>query len=144
MADIFTTMKISASAMAAQRTRLNVISANVANVETTRTPEGGPYRRQEVVFSTSQEGFAGNLERALRDSVRGVEVAEIRASAEPPRVIYDPGHPDADGEGMVAMPNVDILEEMVDMMTAAKAYEANVTVIKSAKRMALKALDIGR
>lgn len=144
MADIFTTMKISASAMAAQRTRLNVISANVANVETTRTPEGGPYRRQEVVFRTSQEGFAGNLERALRDSVQGVEVAEIRASAEPPRVIYDPGHPDADGQGMVAMPNVDILEEMVDMMTATKAYEANVTVIKSAKRMALKALDIGR
>lgn len=144
MADIFTTMKISASAMAAQRTRLNVISANVANVETTRTPEGGPYRRQEVVFNTSQEGFAGNLERALRDSVRGVEVAEIRASAEPPRVVYDPGHPDADGQGMVAMPNVDVLEEMVDMMTATKAYEANVTVIKSAKRMALKALDIGR
>lgn len=144
MADIFTTMKISASAMASQRTRLNVISANVANVETTRTPEGGPYRRQEVVFRTAQEGFAGNLERALRDSVQGVEVAEIRASAEPPRVVYDPGHPDADGQGMVAMPNVDILEEMVDMMTATKAYEANVTVIKSAKRMALKALDIGR
>ncbi|MHB1400241.1 MAG: flagellar basal body rod protein FlgC [Trichloromonadaceae bacterium] len=144
MADIFTTMKISSSAMAAQRTRLNVISANVANVETTRTPEGGPYRRQEVVFRTAQEGFASNLERALRDSVQGVEVAEVRASDEPPRQIYDPGHPDADGQGMVAMPNVDILEEMVDMMTAAKAYEANVTVIKSAKRMALKALEIGR
>lgn len=144
MADIFTTMKISASAMASQRTRLNVISANVANVETTRTPEGGPYRRQEVVFRTDQLGFAGTLDRAVRDSVQGVAVDEIRAADTPPRIVYDPGHPDADGEGMVAMPNVDVLEEMVDMMTAAKAYEANVTVIKSAKRMALKALEIGK
>lgn len=144
MADIFTTMKISASAMASQRTRLNVISANVANVETTRTPEGGPYRRQEVVFRTDQLGFAGTLDRAVRDSVQGVAVDEIRTADSPPRIVYDPGHPDADGEGMVAMPNVDVLEEMVDMMTAAKAYEANVTVIKSAKRMALKALDIGK
>ncbi len=144
MADIFTTMKISASALAAQRSRINVVSANVANIETTRTPEGGPYRKQEVVFRTAQKDFAGSLDRAMGDALQGVEVAEIKASPLPPRMVYDPGHPDAGSDGMVAMPNVNLLEEMVDMMTATKAYEANVTVIKSAKRMALKALEIGK
>jgi len=142
--DIFKTLKISSSALAAQRTRLNVISSNIANIETTRTPEGGPYRKQEVVFRTTREDFDKHLGRAVGGALQGVEVAEIQQTQEPPRMVYRPEHPDADGQGMVAMPNINILEEIVDMTTASKAYEANVTVIKSAKRMALKALEIGR
>lgn len=140
--DVFTSLKISSSALAAQQVRLNTISSNLANVETTRTPEGGPYRKQEVVFQTT--GFAGELDQALRGSVRGVEVARIRSSPAPPKMVHDPSHPDADAEGMVAMPNVNVLEETVDMMSATRNYEANVTAIKAAKRMALKALEIGR
>ncbi len=138
--DILGTLKISASAMAAQRTRLNIVSANLANIETTRTPEGGPYRKQEVVFRSEPPEFARDLDRAIQ----GVEVAEIRNNPTPPRQLYDPTHPDANPEGYVLLPNVNLLEEMADMMSASRAYEANVTVVKSAKRMALKALEIGR
>ncbi len=140
--DIFTSLKISSSALAAQQVRMNTISSNLANVETTRTPEGGPYRKQEVVFRTSS--FAGQLDTAMRGAVRGVEVAEIRANPAPPRMVYDPSHPDADEAGMVAMPNLNVLEETVDMMRASSNYGANVTAIQASKRMALKALEIGR
>lgn len=142
--DIFTSLKISSSALEAQRVRLNTISANLANVETTRTPEGGPYRKQEVVFRSAPVSFSGELDRAVQAGTRGVQVAEIKANAAPPRMVYEPNHPDADGQGMVAMPNVNVLEETVDMMSATRNYEANVTAIKAAKRMALKALEIGR
>ena len=138
--DLFTSLKISGTALGAQRIRMNVVSANLANAETTRTPEGGPYRKQDVVFRSASVGFAGDLEQALQ----GVAVAEIRTNPAPPRIIYDPAHPDADPQGKVALPNVNLLEEMVDMMTATRSYEANVTAVKSAKRMALKALEIGR
>ena len=138
--DILGTLKISSSAMAAQRTRLNIVSANLANIETTRTPEGGPYRKQDVVFRSVAPAFARDLDKAIQ----GVEVAEIRENPTPPPQLYDPTHPDANGEGYVLLPNVNLLEEMADMMSASRAYEANVTVVKSAKRMALKALDIGR
>ncbi len=142
--DIFTTMKISASALKAQRIRLNTISSNLANIETTRTPDGGPYRKREVVFQTSRQGFADTLDNRMRDAAQGVKVSHIQASSQPPRMVYNPGHPDADEQGQVAMPNVNLMEETADMMSASKAYEANVTVVKSAKRMALKALEIGR
>lgn len=142
--DIFTSMKISASALKAQRLRLNTISSNLANIETTRTPDGGPYRKREVVFKSTQKGFADTLDSRLRDAANGVEVTHIQASSKPPRMVYDPGHPDADEQGYVAMPNVDLVEETSDMMAASRAYEANVTVVKSAKRMALKALSIGQ
>lgn len=144
--DIFTSMYISSSALTAQRTRLNVISSNLANAGTTRTPEGGPYRKQEVVFRTSNQPFAEHLDQAGQQAqaVRGVEVAEVRASSKPFRTVHDPGHPDADANGMLKLPNVDIMEEMVDMMTASRSYEANVTAVKSAQRMALKALEIGK
>ena len=142
--DIFTTMKISASALKAQRTRLNTISSNLANMETTRTPDGGPYRKREVVFQTSRQGFAEALDSRMRDAAQGVEVAYIQASDWPPRMVYNPGHPDADENGQVAMPDINLMEETADMMSASKAYEANATVVKSAKRMALKALEIGR
>ena len=142
--DIFTTMKISASALKAQRIRMNAISSNLANIETTRTPDGGPYRKREVVFQSTQQGFADTLDSRMRAAVQGVEVSHIQASNQPPRMVYDPSHPDADAQGQVAMPNVSLVEETADMMSASRAYEANVTVVKSAKRMALKALEIGR
>jgi flagellar basal-body rod protein FlgC len=142
--DIFTTMKISASALKAQRIRMNTISSNLANVETTRTPDGGPYRKREVVFQATQLDFSDALDTKMRDASQGVKVAQIQASDRPPRMVYDPSHPDADESGQVAMPNISLVEETADMMSASRAYEANVTVVKSAKRMALKALEIGR
>ncbi len=142
--DIFTTMKISASALKAQRIRMNAISSNLANIETTRTPDGGPYRKREVVFQSSQSGFADTLDNRLRDAVQGVKVAQVQASSLPPLMVYNPSHPDANAQGLVAMPNINLVEETADMMSASRAYEANVTVVKSAKRMALKALEIGR
>ncbi|MFO7578191.1 MAG: flagellar basal body rod protein FlgC [Pelovirga sp.] len=142
--DIFTSMKISASALKAQRTRMNAISSNIANIETTRTPDGGPYRKREVVFQSTQQDFATTLNGQMRDAAYGVKVAHVQASDRPPRLVYDPSHPDADEQGTVAMPDISLVEETADMMSAARAYEANVTVVKAAKRMALKALDIGR
>jgi len=142
--DIFTTMKISASALKAQRIRMNAISSNLANIETTRTPDGGPYRKREVVFQSSQSEFADTLDNRLRDAVQGVKVAQVQASSLPPLMVYNPSHPDANAQGLVAMPNINLVEETADMMSASRAYEANVTVVKSAKRMALKALEIGR
>ena len=142
--DIFTTMKISASALKAQRIRMNAISSNLANIETTRTPDGGPYRKREVVFQSSQSGFADTLDNRLRGAVQGVKVAQVQASSLPPLMVYNPSHPDANAQGLVAMPNINLVEETADMMSASRAYEANVTVVKSAKRMALKALEIGR
>lgn len=141
--DVFNALKISSSALKAQTIRLNTIASNIANIDTTRTPEGGPYQKKEVVFQ-SNGSFADNLEQSLKGSVQGVDVAAIRSNPAPPRIIYDPSHPDADGEGYVAKPNVNLVEEIADMTSATRAYEANVTVVKSVKRMALKALEIGR
>lgn len=138
--NIFDSLKISSSALTAERIRLNVISSNLANIETTRTPEGGPYRKQEVVFQSTTPTFADRLQGA----VQGVEVAKIQTSNAPPRMVYDPSHPDANAKGYVAMPNINLVEEMTDLMTATRAYEANITAAQSAKRMALKALDIGQ
>ncbi len=138
--DIFTAFDVSASALKAQRVRLDTISSNIANVETTSTPEGGPYKKKSVYFQTKQVSFKDQLDA----SIQGVEVTKIIEDTEEPKRIYDPSHPDAEEDGYVAMPNVSVLKEMVDMMSATRSYEANTTVIKSAKRMALKALEIGR
>ncbi|TYP00215.1 flagellar basal-body rod protein FlgC [Geothermobacter ehrlichii] len=142
--NVFDTMKIGASALKAQRIRLNVISANLANVETTRTPEGGPYRKRNVVFRSTPLDFGRRLDRVTRQAVQGVEVPAIVVNSRPPRMVYEPGHPDADENGYVAKPDINPVEEMTDMLSATKAYEANANVIKAAKRMALKALEIGR
>jgi len=142
--DVFDSMKISASALRAERLRLNTISSNIANIATTRTPEGGPYRKREVVFRSTDNLFERSLEEKMRGAAQGVEVAEIRTSPEPPRMVYDPSHPDANAEGMVAMPAINLFEEMADMMTASRAYDANVAAVKAAKHMAMKALEIGR
>ena len=143
--DLFTTFDIAASGLKAQTTRLNTISANLANAETTVTPEGGPYRKKSVVFQTREVPFRDQLQSALQaGQSRGVEVARIVEDTEPPQLVFDPSHPDARADGYVEMPNVNVLKEMVDMMSATRSYEANTTTIQSAKRMALKALDIGR
>lgn len=142
--DIFTSMHIGASALKANRIRLNTISSNLANVETTSTPEGGPYKRKSVIYETKPLSFKEHLDVNLNEKVQGVQVAKIVEDQEPPKKIFNPDHPDADDEGYVSMPNIDVLKEMVDMMSATRSFEANTTTIKSAKRMAMKALEIGR
>lgn len=142
--NILTSMKIASSALKAQRTRMNAIGTNIANIDTTRTPEGGPFRKREVVFESTNKSFDEHLGASKRDGISGVEVAQVRVDNGPPKMVYNPGHPDADSQGMVAMPDIDLMEEVADMMSASRAYEANVTVVRSAKRMALKALEIGQ
>ena len=142
--DIFTSMQIGASALKANRIRLNTISSNLANAETTSTPEGGPYKRKSVYFETAPLTFKQHLDSNLQEKVQAVKVAKIVEDQEPPRKVFNPDHPDADEEGYVSMPNISVLKEMVDMMSATRSYEANTTAIKSAKRMAMKALEIGR
>jgi flagellar basal-body rod protein FlgC len=132
----FSSIDISSSGLLAQRVRLDAIANNIANVNTTRTDEGGPYKRQEVVLA-SHGGPFGN-------GKAGVQVDGVVESAEPFREVHDPSHPDAGPNGIVKMPNVNIVQEMVDMVTATRAYEANVQAITAARSMASKALDIGR
>lgn len=135
-------MEVSASALTAERLRLDVIASNLANANTTRTREGGPYRRQVVVFAPqAQTGFGWPL--AERPGT-GVRVVGIRPDLSPLKRVYNPGHPDADAEGYVTLPNVNPVVEMVDLIGAARAYEANVTVINETKNMSVRALDLLR
>ena len=143
--DFFSAMNVSASGMTAERTRLNLISSNIANANSTRTAEGGPYKRKDPVFSAVPAGggaFASTLGQAGDRSVNKVEVTEIQEDQSPPRLEYDPTHPDANGDGYVALPNVNIIGEMADMVSATRAYEANMTAAQAAKSMAMKALDL--
>lgn len=142
--DLFNSLDIASSALKAQRIRLDTISSNMANIETTRTPQGGPYQRKMVVFETQQPGFKQQLHSALQTQPQGVRVSQIVADPTEPRLVFDPAHPDANENGYVAMPNINLLKETADMMMATRAYEANITTIKASKRMALKALEIGR
>lgn len=142
--DILNTFKISSSALRANSQRLDTISSNLANVETTSTPEGGPYKKKSVYFQSTPLSFQQQLEGNLRNTAQGVKVTKIIEDQTAPRKVYNPSHPDANAEGYVEMPNINVMEEMVDMMSATRSYQTNVTVIKSAKRMALKALEIGR
>ncbi|WP_241423516.1 flagellar basal body rod protein FlgC [Candidatus Contubernalis alkaliaceticus] len=137
---MFHALSVSASGMTAERFRLDLIANNLANINTTRTAEGGPYRRQSAIFS---EALTQALNGAPTKSA-GVRVVGVARDETPPRLNYDPTHPDADEEGYVAMPNVNVINEMVDMITATRAYEANVTATNAYKSMFLKALEIGR
>lgn len=136
---MFQSLAISGSGMTAQRMWLDLISNNIANVNTTRTREGGPYQRQVPVF-------AQRLERALQGSFQGagVDVTRVTRDQSPPRMEHDPEHPDADANGFVSYPNVDLNKEFVNLITASRAYEANAAAFESAKQMALRALEIGR
>ena len=141
---MFGAIDSAASGLTAERLRLDVISNNIANVNTTRTAEGGPYRRQMVVFEPqSGTSFAAALSSQMGQG-SGVRVSGITKDQSPLRMVYEPNHPDANANGYVAMPNVNVVTEMVDMITATRSYEANVTVINSAKSMAAKALEIGK
>ncbi|GAB1410719.1 flagellar basal body rod protein FlgC [Desulfovibrionales bacterium] len=144
--DFMTAIDVGASGLKAERTRLNVISMNLANAKTTRTVEGGPYRRKEVVFKESDLGspFSGAMQSALDKEVKGVRVALVQNDERPLRQVYEPNHPDANEEGYVSYPDINIVEEMTNMMAAMRSYEANVSTISTAKTMFAKALEIGR
>lgn len=131
-------LDIASTGMAAQRLRVQLIASNIANSETTRTKEGGPFRRKDAVFQAKDMGFTGALAAA------GVQVAGIRTSQEPFQTRYEPGHPDADANGVVSYPNVNPVEEMVNLTEASRAYEANIAVVRAAKAMATSALEILR
>ena len=134
-------LNTSATGLNAQRLRMNLISSNMANINTTRTENGGPFKRKDAVFeAVDANHFSHNLEAALTE----VQVKEIVDDSRPPILKYDPGHPDADKNGYVAMPNINIIEEMVNMISASRSYEANVSAIKTTKDMAKAALDIGK
>ncbi|RJQ82970.1 MAG: flagellar basal body rod protein FlgC [Desulfobacteraceae bacterium] len=139
-------LQTSASGLSAQRLRMNLIASNLANVNTTRTEQGGPYKRKDAVFKADPQatGFNEVLSRKLTPQHIEVLVTEIRDDNRPPMLKYDPGHPDANAEGFVALPNINVVEEMVNMISASRSYEANVTAVRSTKEMASDAIDIGR
>src|SRR5438132_7332242 len=144
--DMMAGLQVSFSALNAQRTRMNVIAWNLATAQSTRTPEGGPYKRQEVIFAAQPQHsmFAGMFNAQLQDGVNAVQVLNVVSDPTGTRLEYEPGHPDANEQGYVAYPNVNVMREMVDLISATRAYEANVTAINSSKDMALRALQIGR
>jgi flagellar basal-body rod protein FlgC len=150
---LFSSINVAASGLSAQRTRLDVISNNIANADTTRTPEGGPFRRSRVIFRPRvQQPYWRSpfLPKTLNNGVgQGVRIAEIEKDSDAkPRLVYDPTHPDAiktgPRQGYVEMPNVNVVDEMVDMISASRSYEANVAVVNGSKSMFQNALNIGR
>ena len=148
LSGVFAPFAISASALTAERLRMDVISNNIANANTTRTVDGGPYVRQRVVFAPrfdASPGFAPLMKLMTPEGLPvGVRVTAIEKDPSPPRMVYDPGHPDANAEGYVAYPNVNTVNEMVDLISATRAYEANITAFNATKSMALQALNIGK
>lgn len=143
---IFDSINISASALTAEKTRIDIISKNMANVNTTRATGGMPYRRQMVVFEENKgNSFRNYLDRYTNKFAgNGVSISEIVEDNTPYKIRYEPGHPDADENGYVMLPNVEIVSEMVDMIDAQRAYEANITAMNGTKSMLMKALEIGR
>jgi flagellar basal-body rod protein FlgC len=144
---LFDALNISASGLTAQRLRMDVTSANLANAQTTRTPEGGPYKRQDVVLQeqTGNGSFAGSLAGALGGSgsePAGVEVAAIIDDTTPLRKVYEPGNPEADGEGYVTMPNVNPVTEMTDLIDASRSYQADVTAMQTTKTVMQKTIEL--
>ena len=142
-------MDISGSALTAQRMRMDVVAENLANINTTRDANGNPYRRRFVTMEERQGSFSSTLNQAMNNGYtnpvgNGVRVTSIREDNSPFQLKYDPQHPDADEMGYVQMPNVDLATEMVDMMSATRAYEANITAVNAIKNMAMQALSIGR
>ncbi len=143
----FKAMNISSSGLAAQRIRMNVLSSNLANANTTRTPEGGPYKREDVVFAAnpaSGSPFEGFLDEDTGTQLKKVQVVDIHKDTKAPRRVLDPSHPDADADGYVSMPNIQVMSEMVNMIAATRAFEANTTALNASKSMANTAIEIGR
>lgn len=143
MLGVFSAMDIAASGLSAERTRMNTIASNLANAQTTRTAEGGPYRRVDPVF----EAIALDKMRALSPSERSVsmvQVSQIVQDQRPGHMVYSPGHPDANADGYLEYPNVNIVEEMVNMISASRAYEAGISSVEATQKMANSALELGR
>jgi flagellar basal-body rod protein FlgC len=147
---LFDALSISGSGLSAERLRMDVTAENLANAQSTRTATGGPYRRKEVVLEQSGGGFAGALDQAVaarqeaQGAPRGVQVAGVVEDQTPNRLVYDPSHPDANAQGYVSMPNVNPVTEMVDLISASRSYEANVTAMQTSKQMFTKTLDLLR
>jgi flagellar basal-body rod protein FlgC len=141
---LFSAISVSATGMSAQRARTEVLVENLANSETTRTPEGGPYRRKDAIFAEDSGvgSFASEFDAALGPSLSGVTVSEIAVDASAPEMRYQPGHPDADKDGYVAYPKINPAEDMVDLLGASRGYEANVAAISAVKDMINKSLDL--
>lgn len=140
-------MRISSSGMAAQRMRMNTIASNIANINTTKTPEGGPYRKKDVIFESMID--AKNFGEVVTSSdvnanFQRVQVTDVVSDTKAPILKYEPDHPDANEEGYVAYPNINLMEEMTNMIQATRSYEANVSALQASKDMALSALEIGR
>jgi len=144
----FSSLDVSASGLTAERLRMDIIAGNLANATATRSKTGGPYRRKVPVFASVGAGRLNLPDRVLdhrpRCQAGGVRVVRIAEDESPPRMVYNPGHPDAGADGYVAMPNVNVVTEMVDMISATRAYEANLAAINASKAMAAKALEIGK
>ena len=143
---LFSALSVSASGMSAQRTRAELLVENLANAETTRTPEGGPYRRKDAVFSAQPVGpeFSTLFAQQFRTEATGVGVAEVVTDTRDPERRYLPGHPDADKDGYVAMPRINPAEDMVDLMGATRSYQANVAAMSAVKDMIQRSLDLFR
>ena len=144
--DFMTALDIGASALTADRMTLNITAMNLANAKTTRTLQGGHYRRRTVIRAATDVDapFSKHMQGALDRELKGVRILNVLPDRRPPRIVYEPGHPDADAEGMVRYPDINVVEEMANMMTAQRNYEANVTTVETIKAMYTKALEIGR
>ncbi len=143
---MFNSINISASGLTAERLRMDIISRNIANANVTRTASGTPYRRQiPIMRQVKGNSFATSLSNAMGvENGEGVEITDVKDDMSPFKSVYNPSHPDANEDGYVLMPNVDTVSEMVNLIAASRSYEANVTVLNSAKSMAMKALEIGK
>ena len=138
--NLISAIDVTASALTAQKTRLDVVAQNIANAQTTRTASGGPYQRQVVSFETElirNQAFGGS-------ALQSVRVAQVTTDPTPGQQVYNPQHPDATPDGLVTMPNVNLSQEMVDLITASRTYEANLSVVKNARQMAMRTLEIGK
>ena len=143
--NVFRLMEVTGRSLSVQRTRMEVVSSNLANAQTTRTPEGGPYKRRDVILTADKprDEFGMLLEDEMDQSVQGVRVVEIQPDETEPRLVYDPDHPDSNEEGYVAYPNVDSMEEMVNLITIMRTYEANLSTLTAVRDMTQSALRIG-
>jgi len=144
--DLLKGLTVSASGLKAQQTRMSAISSNIANAQTTRTPEGGPYRPKEVVLGSEpvRKKFSQILEGEMEENFQEVHASEVLSSNRPPILKYEPNHPDANEKGYVAYPNINLMEEMANMISASRNYESNLKALNMSKSMAMKALEIGR
>ncbi len=142
--NFLTAIDISASGLTAQRSRMNIIAMNLSHMHTTRTPEGGPYRKRMPIFTAEQlqKGPGSSFQQRLDRELEDVKVSDIVLDRRDFQLVFDPAHPDADEFGYVRMPNINVIEEMVDMLSAKRSYEANVTAVTASKNMALKSLEI--